>query len=121
MAKAAELNNKHYMDGMEVMRFSLREVVQMVKDFKEHFNVDYDQYEILACHQANKLIVSNLARKIKFPIERIPLSIVGYGNTGCGSIPLAICEYYSNRDTAGDTGRLLTLSLIHISEPTRRP
>ncbi len=108
LAKAAELNNKHYMDGMEVMRFSLREVVQMVKDFKEHFNVDYDQYEILACHQANKLIVSNLARKIKFPIERIPLSIVGYGNTGCGSIPLAICEYYSNRDTAGDTGRLLT-------------
>lgn len=80
----------------------------MIKDFKEHFGADYDQYEIFACHQANKLIVSNLARKIKFPKERIPLPIVGYGNTGCGSIPLAICEYYSKRNADGDTGRLLT-------------
>lgn len=108
LSRAAELNNKFYMEGMDVMRFSLREVVQMVKDFKEHFHVDYDQYDIMACHQANKLIISNLARKIKFPIERIPLSIVGYGNTGCGSIPLAICEYYSGRGADGDKGKLLT-------------
>lgn len=107
LEKAAALNNKFYMEGMDVMRFSLKEVVQMVKDFNTHFHVDYDRCEILACHQANKLIITNLVRKIKFPIEKVPLSIVGYGNTGCGSIPLAICEYYSNRDTAGDTGRLL--------------
>ncbi len=108
LASAAGLNNKHYMDGMEVMRFSLREVVQMVQDFKEHFDVNYDQCEILACHQANKLIITNLARKIKFPIEKIPLSIVGYGNTGCGSIPLAICEFYGNHTDEVRTGEILT-------------
>lgn len=107
LQKAADLNNKQYMDGMDVMRFSLREVVQMVKDFKTHFDVDYDTCEILACHQANKLIISNLVRKIKFPIERVPLSIVGYGNTGCGSIPLAICEHYADKKKPEATGKLL--------------
>lgn len=106
--KAALLNNKFYMEGMDVMRFSLKEVVQMVKDFNAHFGVNYDDCEILACHQANKLIITNLARKIKFPIEKIPLSIVGYGNTGCGSIPLAICEHYGNRHGMSCTGEILT-------------
>ncbi len=108
LAKAAELNNKFYMEGMDVMRFSLKEVVQMIKDFNEHFQVNYDDCEILACHQANKLIITSLARKIKFPMDKIPLSIVGYGNTGCASIPLAICEHYSNKDISNDSGRILT-------------
>lgn len=106
--KACELRNKFYMEGMDVMRFSLKEVVTMIKDFKEYFQCDYDNYEILACHQANKLIISNLARKIKFPLTKIPLSIVDYGNTGCASIPLAICEHYANKDDYNDTGKILT-------------
>lgn len=107
LEKAAALNNKFYMEGMDVMRFSLKEVVQMVKDFKTHFDVNYDNCEILACHQANKLIITNLARKIKFPIEKIPLSIVGYGNTGCGSIPLAVCEHYGGLTDGAHTGEIL--------------
>ena len=78
------------MEGMDVMRFSLKEVVTMINDFKERFVCDYDEYEILACHQANKLIISNLARKIKFPLSKIPLSIVDYGNPGCASILIKI-------------------------------
>ena len=104
---AAALNNKFYMEGMDVMRFSLKEVVQMVKDFNAHFNIDYDNIDILACHQANKLIITNLARKIKMPIEKIPLSIVGYGNTGCGSIPLAICEHYGDKQAGECSGEIL--------------
>ncbi len=106
--KACLLRSLFHMEGMDVMRFSLKEVATMIKDFKEHFQCDYDDYEILACHQANKLIVSNLARKIKFPLAKIPLSIVDYGNTGCASIPLAICEHYANKDTSDDTGKILT-------------
>lgn len=106
--KACILRDLFHMEGMDVMRFSLKEVVQMVNDFKDHFQCDYDDYEILACHQANKLIVSNLARKIKFPLAKIPLSIVDYGNTGCASIPLAICEHYANKAASNDTGKILT-------------
>ena len=106
--KACVLRNLFHMEGMDVMRFSLKEVVTMIKDFKEYFQCDYDNYEILACHQANKLIISNLARKIKFPLAKIPLSIVDYGNTGCASIPLAICEHYANKNSSSDTGKILT-------------
>lgn len=106
--KACVLRNLFHMEGMDVMRFSLKEVVTMINDFKDHFNCNYEDYDILACHQANKLIISNLARKIKFPISKIPLSIVDYGNTGCASIPLAICDYYSNKDNINNTGDILT-------------
>ncbi|WP_322174216.1 3-oxoacyl-ACP synthase III family protein [Acutalibacter caecimuris] len=108
LQRAAELNGRLYMDGLEVMRFSLREVVQLVQDFCEHFNVSYDDYEILACHQANRLIINNLARKIKFPQEKIPLPIVDYGNTGCGSVPLAICEHYTKHPSAKISSQILT-------------
>ena len=106
--KACAYRDLFHMEGMDVMRFSLKEVVTMINDFKERFVCDYDEYEILACHQANKLIISNLARKIKFPLSKIPLSIVDYGNTGCASIPLAICEHYSNKNTSQDSGKILT-------------
>lgn len=108
LQKAAELNNRLYMDGLEVMRFSLREVVEMVKDFCAHFDVGFEDFDILACHQANKLIISNLARKIKCPIDKIPLSIVNYANTGCGSVPLAICDHYSNLSPSRGKTQVLT-------------
>lgn len=108
LQRAAELNGKFYMQGMDVMRFSLKEVVQMVKDFDAHFNINYDEYDIMACHQANKLIIDNLARKIKFPIKKIPLSIVDYGNAGCASIPIAICDYYSDNECEKYSGKILT-------------
>lgn len=107
LQRAAELNGKFYMQGLDVMRFSLKEVVQMIMDFKDHFQIDYDDYKIMACHQANKLIISNLARKIKFPIKKIPLSIVNYGNTGCASIPLAICDHYQKQKTENESEKIL--------------
>lgn len=107
LEKAAELNNKLYMEGMDVMRFSLTDVVQLVEDFREHFQCDFSQYEILACHQANKLIVSNFIRKIRFPAERVPLTITEYSNTGGASIPLTICHHYSNLKKQNCTGDVL--------------
>ncbi len=106
--KAAELNGKLYMEGLEVMRFSLKEVVQLVEDFCEHFNVSHDDYEMLACHQANRLIINNLVRKIDFPTEKVPLPIVNYGNTGCGSVPLAICDYYMEHPSKNTSSQILT-------------
>ncbi|MCI9226230.1 MAG: hypothetical protein HFE91_12335 [Acutalibacter sp.] len=108
LQRAAELNNRWYMDGLEVMRFSLREVVQMVGDFYSYFGGSTDDYDILACHQANQLILKNLARKIKFPIEKIPMPITEYANTGCGSVPLAICEHYTKVPVDREAVEILT-------------
>lgn len=107
LEKAAELHNKSYMEGMDIMRFSLTDVVRMMKDFKEHFHCDFDQYEILACHQANKLIVDNFIRKIGFPADRVPLTITKYANTGGASIPLTICRHYGELADLSSTGKVL--------------
>ncbi len=106
--RAVTLNNAHYMDGMDVMRFSLTDVVKMIKDFQKHFVVELDDFDILAAHQANKLIIKSLSRKIKLSMDKIPLSIDKYGNTGCGSIPLAICEHYKNMKDKPSKAKIAT-------------
>ncbi len=108
LERAAQLNNVGYMDGMDVMRFSLTDVVKMIKDFKERFDVDLDDFDIFAAHQANKLIIKSLSRKIKLSMDKIPLSIDKYGNTGCGSVPLAICDYYQNMKDKPSKAKVVT-------------
>ena len=54
------------MEGMDVMRFSLKEVVTMINDFKERFVCDYDEYEILACHQLINLLSATWPEKLNF-------------------------------------------------------
>ena len=107
LEKAVELHQKPYMEGMDVMRFSLTDVVRMVKDFKAHFQCDFEQYEIFACHQANKLIINSLIRKIRFPSERVPLTITEYANTSGASIPLTICHHYSGLTEKSSSGKCL--------------
>ncbi len=94
--KALLLNDIDYMSGMDVMRFSLTDVVKLVKDFKKHYQLDLNDFDLFVPHQANKLILTTLAKKIKMPLEKVPLSIERYANTVCASIPLSICDYFAN-------------------------
>lgn len=43
-------------------------------------------------HQANARIISQIARNLDFPEERILMNIKNYGNTGCASTPILLSE-----------------------------
>lgn len=49
--------------------------------------------EDIVFHQANKYIISNIARRLKFPLEKAPSETTGkYGNQSSASIPCTICD-----------------------------
>ena len=84
-----------FMDGMEVMKFALTDAVRLLRETLSEWGQPLDTYLI---HQANKLIVESLVKKLKLPPESVPLAVDGYGNTGPASIPLTLCHAFSTVD-----------------------
>jgi 3-oxoacyl-[acyl-carrier-protein] synthase III len=84
-----------YMDGIEVFKFSATDVVKSIQQFMELEDLSVENIDYLVLHQANKFMTDKIARKLKFPPEKVPYSIKTYGNTSSASIPLTIVHNYN--------------------------
>lgn len=78
------------MDGMDVFSFAITKVPKTLKKLCSEFNLDLNAIDHLVLHQANKLIVDAIAKRLKTPSEKVPLGLSEYGNTTSASIPLTI-------------------------------
>lgn len=94
--QACTLNAKHYMDGYRIMSFCIENVVHSMQDFLVHFDKTADDFDAFALHQANKIIMKSMAKKMKIPWEKILLSIQKYANTTCASIPVTLCHCFGD-------------------------
>jgi 3-oxoacyl-[acyl-carrier-protein] synthase III len=79
-----------YMDGMEVFNFTMREVPKDIKKLLEFSNKTIDGIDFIVFHQANKFMTDFFAKKMKYPLNRVPYSLDRFGNTSTVSIPLNI-------------------------------
>ena len=89
----------YHMSGADVFAFTLREIPKAFKDFYSYYNSSQDDYDVFILHQANRMIVENIARKLKVPMSKVPISLDLYGNTSSTSIPLGICDYFNRHCT----------------------
>lgn len=78
------------MKGMDVFSFGITTAPRSVKKLSEYFGLDYTSYDYLVLHQANMKMNAMIAKKLKFPVEKVPSSMWNYGNTSSASIPLTI-------------------------------
>lgn len=97
-----------YMDGMEIFKFSSTDVVKSIKDFLEEERLTVDDIDYLVLHQANKFMTDKIARKLKFPPEKVPYSLQVYGNTAAASIPLTIVHNFQAMSAGGRRRCLLS-------------
>lgn len=82
-----------YMDGAEVFNFSIETEPKAIAEILELSNSTQEDIDYIVFHQANKYIISNIARRLKFPLEKAPSETTGkYGNQSSGSIPCTICD-----------------------------
>ncbi len=86
------------MKGMEVFGFSITDVPKLIKEFMDHLAATSDDYDCFALHQANIYILKQIARKIKIPPEKMPVSLDLYGNTSSNSIPMTLSETYAGKE-----------------------
>lgn len=88
------------MDSMDVFSFAITKVPKALKKLCAEFSINLEDVDKLVLHQANKLILENIAKRMKVSMEKVPLGLHAYGNTTSASIPLAMvtecCDQLKN-------------------------
>lgn len=89
------------MDGMDVFSFAITKAPKAMKKLCSEFNIEVQLIDNLVLHQANKLIVENVAKRMKVPMDKVPMSLTNYGNTTSASIPLTMVSCCGDNLTNG--------------------
>lgn len=78
------------MDGQEVFKFAVKRVPESVDTLLKRNEIAKEEIKYYVLHQANERIVEAVARRLKEPMEKFPMTIAKYGNTSTASIPLLL-------------------------------
>lgn len=78
------------MDGMNVFSFSVKEPPSSVLNLCKRFKIDIEAIDYLLLHQANYYMDEKIGKKLKVPAEKIPYSMMQFGNTSSASIPMTM-------------------------------
>lgn len=95
------------MDGMDVFSFAITKVPKALKKLCTEFEINIEDVDHLVLHQANKLIVDAIAKRLKMPSEKVPLGLREYGNTTSASIPLTIVNECAEEYRSGSQKSLV--------------
>jgi len=81
-----------YMDGMAIFGFAVNKVPQNINTLLEYAGWDKNDVGLYALHQANKLMVDFIRKRMKVAENIVPINADKYGNTGPATIPLLLSD-----------------------------
>lgn len=81
-------------DDIAVFNFTISEVPAILREFMETTNTKIENYDALVLHQANLMILKNIAKRVDMPMEKVPVCLDRFGNTSGCSVPLALVDKY---------------------------
>jgi 3-oxoacyl-[acyl-carrier-protein] synthase-3 len=96
-----------YMNGANVMNFSLREVPRTLSRLIELTGGSVDDVDYVVFHQANKFMLDALQKKLALPPEKVPRGYESVGNTVSSTIPFVLAEMLENGQMAPGTRIML--------------
>lgn len=101
-----------WMDPMDIYTFSISVVPNHIKEHMRRRDVTPDDMDRLFLHQANKIIVDGILKRVGMDKARVPCESLGsYGNLGIASIPALICAHHAgegkNPASAGHKNSML--------------
>ena len=87
-----------YIDGASMMKFTLTEVLEVIKQVLDESGYAKEEISLYACHQTNRLLLSSLAGALGIPEDKMPFTASEIGNTTSASIPLLLSAQKSKAD-----------------------
>lgn len=85
--------NDLHMNGIEVFNFTLREEPRAVQELLAYAGRSTADVDFFVFHQANRMILENLATRLRVPRERVPSGALAcFGNLSSASVPSALCH-----------------------------
>jgi 3-oxoacyl-[acyl-carrier-protein] synthase-3 len=82
---------QHYVhqEGQQVFKYAVRKMYEVCRDLLQRNGLTRDDVAVMIPHQANIRIIHAAAERLGMPLEKVLINIDRYGNTTCGTIPLA--------------------------------
>lgn len=75
-------------NGMNVFSFAISRPPRLMETFMNDYQINRDtDIDYFLIHQANKMIVDRIVKKLKLPNEKVPYNLEEFGNLGGASIP----------------------------------
>lgn len=85
-------------NGMNVFSFAISRPPKSVEQFMADYHIDRDNdIDYFLIHQANKMIVDRVVKKLKLPTEKVPYNLEEFGNLGGASIPSLMVTRIADR------------------------
>jgi 3-oxoacyl-[acyl-carrier-protein] synthase-3 len=97
-----------YMNGPAVFQFSIHEVPEAIKRAFAKWKISVNDLDMLILHQANKMMLDLIYKKLGIPIEKQFFFMKNVGNMSGASTPMVLAE-------AWRCGRLRAGSLIALA------
>ena len=73
---------------MNVFSFAISRPPKSIETFMADYQIDRNaDIDYFLIHQANKMIVDRIVKKLKLPVEKVPYNLEEFGNLGGASIP----------------------------------
>lgn len=88
-------------DDIAVFNFTIKEVPSIIDEFLKTTQHAIDDYDAVILHQANMMIMKQIAKKIGVSMEKVPISLDRFGNTSGASVPLTIVDRYGSSSDEG--------------------
>lgn len=87
-----------FIQGTSVFTFTIFDVPRLIKDFWARTQTGVEDYDCYAFHQANLYILKQIAKKVKIPMDKMPITLDRYGNTSGASAILSLCDKYAGSE-----------------------
>jgi 3-oxoacyl-[acyl-carrier-protein] synthase III len=84
--------SKLYMDGPELISFTMAAVPELVQQVLRSAEVPFEKVDYFLFHQATRKMLEKLQEKIGVNDEKLPISLEKVGNTVSSTIPILIEE-----------------------------
>lgn len=84
-------NNLHMkLDGAKIFNFALREIAPNINTLLTEKQIEKSSIDYFVFHQANKLMIESVRKKLKVETEKVPYSLYDFGNTSSATVPLTM-------------------------------
>ena len=82
-----------YQEGQSVFKNAVYIIAEVSANIIKKNNLQAEDIQWLAAHQANKRIIDATANRMGIGAEKVMMNIENYGNTTAGTIPLLLWDY----------------------------
>ena len=79
-----------YMNGQEVFKFAVKKVPECINQVLSESGTDIESVKYFVLHQANYRICEAVAKRLKQPLDKVPMNIDKYGNTSGATVPILL-------------------------------